>query len=93
MAKKLQGKVVSDKNDKTIIVAVSQAKVHPLYKKRYNRTAKYAVHDPDNRARVGQEVVVIESRPISRRKRWLLAEIISPQTASKAKTPAKPDKS
>lgn len=86
MAKKLQGKVVSDKSDKTIIVAVSRAKVHPLYKKRYNRTAKYAAHDPDNRAKVGQEVVLIESRPVSRRKRWLLAEIIG-QTEAKTSKP------
>ena len=76
MARKLQGRVISDKNDQTIIIQVSRPKIHPIYKKRYNRTAKYAAHDPDNRARVGQEVIVVESRPYSRRKRWLLTEIV-----------------
>ena len=92
MAKKLQGKVVSDSSDKTIIIQVSRAKVHPLYKKRYNRTAKYAVHDPDNRARVGQEVIVAESRPISRHKRWLLVEIVGQPPVKEAKE-TKPDQS
>lgn len=89
MARKLQGRVVSDKNDQTIIIQVMRPKIHPIYKKRYNRTAKYAVHDPDNRARVGQEVIAVESRPYSRRKRWLLTEVVgSPGAGAASKTPA-----
>ncbi len=82
MARRLQGQVVSDSNDKTIVIQVSRPKIHPLYKKRYNRTAKYAVHDPENRARVGQEVIAVESRPYSRRKRWLLVEVVDPKSPS-----------
>jgi len=66
----LQGVVVSDKMDKTIIVRVDRRVRHPLYKKFITRSKKFAVHDEENRYREGDTVRIEEHRPISRRKRW-----------------------
>jgi small subunit ribosomal protein S17 len=66
----LQGTVVSDKNDKTIIVSVERQVMHPLYKKYIKRTKRYAAHDEANRFKVGDVVRIIECRPMSRTKRW-----------------------
>lgn len=66
----LQGVVVSDKADKTITVRVERRLTHPLYKKTIRTSKKYAVHDETNRFKVGDEVRIIESRPISKSKRW-----------------------
>ncbi len=66
----LQGTVVSDKNDKTVIVRVERLVMHPLYKKYIRRSKKYAAHDPDNRFKVGDVVRIRECRPLSRTKRW-----------------------
>ena len=71
------GYVVSDKMDKTVVVAVETLKRHPLYKKTYKRVVKYKAHDEDNKCRVGDKVRVIETRPLSRQKRWRIAEIIT----------------
>jgi small subunit ribosomal protein S17 len=66
----LSGKVVSDKNDKTITVLVERRIMHPVYKKFIRRTKRFMAHDEDNRYKVGDLVSIIESRPMSRRKRW-----------------------
>ena len=66
----LQGVVVSDKMDKTIIVRVDRRVRHPLYKKFVTRSKKFAAHDEENRYREGETVRIEEHRPISRRKRW-----------------------
>lgn len=70
------GIVVGDKMDKTAVVAVSDAVRHPLYKKIVRRTRKYYAHDEANEARAGDRVVIIETRPMSKLKRWRVGEII-----------------
>lgn len=77
MAKKLlKGKVVSDKMDKTIVVAVENRRPHPKYKKMVLRTNKFKAHDESNKCKIGDLVEIIEHRPISKTKRWLLKEIL-----------------
>jgi small subunit ribosomal protein S17 len=71
------GRVVSDKMDKTVVVAVETPKRHPLYKKTIKRTTKYKAHDEKNRCQLGDTVRIIETRPLSRQKRWRVAEIIT----------------
>jgi small subunit ribosomal protein S17 len=66
----LQGVVVSDKMDKTIVVQVERRVMHPIYKKFVRRTKKYAAHDEANVHKVGETVRIRECRPISKRKRW-----------------------
>jgi small subunit ribosomal protein S17 len=66
----LQGVVVSDKMDKTIVVQVERRVMHPIYKKFVRRTKKYAAHDEANAHKVGETVRIQECRPISKRKRW-----------------------
>ena len=66
----LQGRVVSDKADKTITVRVERRIMHPLYKKFIRRSKKYAAHDPENRCKVGDRVRIRECRPISKNKCW-----------------------
>jgi small subunit ribosomal protein S17 len=68
----LRGVVVSDHGDKTIIVRVERRFMHPVYKKFITRSKKYAAHDEGNRYRVGDNVRIEESRPISKRKRWVV---------------------
>jgi small subunit ribosomal protein S17 len=72
----MKGRVVSDKMNKTITVAVDRKKRHPLYEKIMNRTKKYLVHDYKDEAGVGDFVLIEESRPLSKRKRWRLAKIL-----------------
>jgi small subunit ribosomal protein S17 len=71
------GMVVSDKPDKTVAVSVETLVRHPLYKKRVRRSKRFMVHDERNEARVGDTVRIVETRPISARKRWRLANIVS----------------
>ncbi len=71
------GMVVSDAPEKTVSVAVETLVRHPLYKKRVRRSKKFLVHDERNEARVGDTVRIIETRPLSARKRWRLANVIS----------------
>ncbi len=71
------GLVVSDKSDKTITVSVEALVQHPKYKKRIRRSKKFMAHDERNEARVGDTVRIIETRPLSARKRWRLANIVS----------------
>ena len=70
------GRVVSDKMDKTIVVAVEDRTAHPLYKKIMKRTYKLKAHDENNVCGVGDTVRVMETRPLSKDKRWRLVEII-----------------
>jgi len=71
-----QGKVVSNKMNKSIVVAIERQVVHPLYRKYYKQTKKVMAHDEDNACNIGDVVRVIESRPLSAKKRWSLVEII-----------------
>ncbi len=71
------GRVVSDKMDKTVVVAVETPKRHPLYKKTIKRSVKYKAHDENNQCQLGDTVRIIETRPLSRQKRWRVAEIIT----------------
>ena len=73
----LVGKVVSDKPDKTIIVAVERKIAHPLYKKYYKRTKKFMAHDAINDCKMGDTVRIKECRPLSARKRWELDEVLT----------------
>ncbi len=75
----LQGVVVSDKQDKTIVVKVERRFTHPLLKKTVRRTKNYHAHDEDNHCKVGDTVLIEETRPLSRLKRWAVVE-----TAAKA---------
>lgn len=70
------GKVVSDKMDKTIVVAVETYRKHPLYGKRVKYSKKFKAHDAENRAKVGDVVRIMETRPLSKDKRWRLVEIV-----------------
>lgn len=70
------GKVVSDKMDKTIVVAIEDNVKHPLYKKIVKRTYKLKAHDENNECNIGDRVKVMETRPLSKDKRWRLVEVI-----------------
>lgn len=70
------GKVVSDKMDKTIVVAIETSVKHPLYKKIVKRTYKLKAHDENNECTIGDKVKVMETRPLSKDKRWRLVEIV-----------------
>lgn len=70
------GRVVSDKMDKTITVSIEDSTRHPLYKKVIKRTYKLKAHDEHNECRIGDKVKVMETRPLSKDKRWRLVEII-----------------
>lgn len=91
------GRVVSDRMDKTVVVAVETTKHHPLYKKTIRRTTKYKAHDEKNEARMADLVKIVETRPLSKDKRWRVAEIIkkgevvevSPEEIEKAEVESK----
>ena len=74
--KTMIGQVVSDKMDKTIVVAVKDSYLHPLYKKTMKRTYKLKAHDEQNECGIGDTVEVMETRPLSKDKRWRLVRII-----------------
>jgi small subunit ribosomal protein S17 len=76
MARTITGVVTSDKGDKTIVIAVTTRKTHPLYKKQYSVTTKFMSHDEKNEAKIGDKVIIIETRPISRRKRFTLKTVV-----------------
>jgi len=71
-----EGIVVSDKMDKTIVVAIETMTLHPIYKKRVKKTMKFKAHDENNVAQTGDKVKIMETRPLSRDKRWRLVDII-----------------
>ncbi len=70
------GKVVSNKADKTIVVSIERQVAHPIYKRYFKQTKKIMAHDEANECNIGDTVKVIESRPLSARKRWRLVEIL-----------------
>jgi len=70
------GVVVSNKMQKSIVVAIDRRVPHPLYKKYSHRTTKLLAHDEKNEAKIGDKVQIMETRPLSKRKRWRLAEIV-----------------
>ena len=70
-----QGRVVSDKMDKTVVVQTEKMVMHPMYKKFVRRRVKYKVHDENNDARMGDTVLIEETRPLSRSKRWKIRTI------------------
>ena len=74
--RRLNGVVTSDKMDKTIVVEVATTKRHPVYGKVMRRVKKYKAHDENNECRIGDRVQIIESRPISRHKRFMLTSIL-----------------
>ena len=76
LRKERVGLVVSDKMDKTVVVSVEMKATHPLYKKTITTTKKYKAHDEENTCGVGDKVEVMETRPLSRTKRWRLVNII-----------------
>jgi len=71
------GRVVSDRMDKTVVVAVETPRRHPLYKKTMRRAVKYKAHDEGNKCGLGDKVRIEETRPLSRLKRWRVAEVIT----------------
>lgn len=93
----LEGDVVSDKTDKTITVLVERRYRHPVYKKYLKRTDKYAAHDEANAYKIGDRVKIIETRPISKTKRWTVvtggeAEKPAAKASAKKAEPAKEEK-
>jgi len=74
--RRLKGVVVSDKMDKTIVVLVERLKQHPRYKKRYTVSRKYKVHDPENKYKSGDKLIIQENKPISKDKRWIVVKKI-----------------
>ncbi len=72
----VQGVVVSDKMDRSVVVAVERRVRHALYGKIQRRTSKFMAHDGENDAKVGDVVAIVETRPVSRRKRWAVTRIV-----------------
>ena len=70
------GKVISDKMDKTVVVAVEELEKHKVYKKQVKRTVKFHAHDENNEAHVGDKVSILETRPRSKTKRWRVVEVV-----------------
>ncbi|KUK37232.1 MAG: small subunit ribosomal protein [Clostridia bacterium] len=83
------GRVVSDKMDKTVVVAVETAVQHPLYGRIVRRTKKFKAHDENNECRIGDQVKIMETRPLSKEKRWRVVEIL--QRADEVGPPGKED--
>ena len=77
----LYGVVVSDKNDKTIVVEVERRYTHPLFKKTVRRTKKYHAHDENNAYKIGDRVEIVESAPISKNKRWVVVSAKAAEAA------------
>lgn len=76
LRRKMEGVVVSDKMQKTVVVAVTRSKKHPKYKKYYKVTTKFKAHDETGQYHAGDNVVIQETRPISKDKRWIVLEKI-----------------
>lgn len=70
------GVVISNKMDKTVVVEVSRTIVHPVYKKFIRRRKRFMAHDEENRCRIGDEVMIVETRPMSRHKHWRVRKIV-----------------
>ncbi len=76
LKRKLVGTVVSNRMDKTIVVLVERLTKHPVYGKFVRKRSKYMAHDPQNACRMGDKVKIVESRPLSKRKRWQIVEVM-----------------
>jgi small subunit ribosomal protein S17 len=83
--KTYSGKVVSNKMEKTVVVAVTRLFQHPVYKKTVKKVAKFKAHDGNNECQVGDDVKIIETRPISKDKRWMVLEILKRSARSGGK--------
>jgi small subunit ribosomal protein S17 len=77
MIRTLRGTVVSDKMDKTVVVAVNSVKEHPIYRKKYKVTTKFKAHDAENKCHIGDLVEITETRPLSADKRWIVERKVS----------------
>jgi len=77
--KRMVGTVVSDKMDKTVVVAVNRLVQHPIYKKYIHRRSKFKAHDQEGTVRIGDTVEIVQSRPLSKTKHWRVSKIISHQ--------------
>jgi len=91
MARYINGTVTSDKVDKTIVITARTRKTHPIYKKQYTVNTKFIAHDENNEAKAGDKVVIVETRPISARKRFKLDKIIEKASARFEETDAVAD--
>ncbi len=80
------GRVISDKMDKTVVVLVESLRRHPLYKKVVKHTSKFKVHDEANACKIGDVVKIVETRPLSKDKRWRVAKIITRKEVVKVET-------
>ena len=80
--RKLKGTVVSDKMERTVVVAVVTDKKHPKYHKHFKQTARFKAHDEENKYKEGDEVVIEETRPLSKEKRWKVIGFIKEEKAS-----------
>lgn len=87
MARTITGVVSSNKTDKTIVVTVTTRKTHPLYKKQYTASRKFMAHDEKNEAQIGDTVVIVETRPLSARKRHTLQSIVEKAAIRFEQTP------
>ncbi len=91
MARQLTGRVTSDKNNKTIVISVATRKTHPIYKKQYTRNTKFMAHDEKNEAKIGDTVIIRETRPLSAKKRFTLDTIVEKANLVFAETDATAD--
>ena len=82
------GVVTGNKMDKTVVVAVVRLVRHPMYKRSFKKTSTFMAHDEDNRCQVGDRVRIIESRPLSNRKRWRVIEVVTSQARLEEKPAA-----
>lgn len=76
MARTLSGRVISDKSNKTIVISVATRKTHPVYKKQYSINKKFMAHDENNKAKIGDLVLIRETRPISAHKHFTLDKVL-----------------
>jgi small subunit ribosomal protein S17 len=79
------GKVVSNKMDKTVVVAITRLFQHPVYKKTVKKVSKFKAHDAENACEIGDTVIITETKPMSKDKRWLVLQKVSNQARSDAK--------
>ena len=79
------GKVISNKMDKTVVVAVTRLFQHPVYKKTVKKVSKFKAHDEENRCNIGDDVKITETRPLSKDKRWMVLEIMGKSSRSNTK--------
>lgn len=82
--RRLTGHVVSNKMDKSVVVKVDRSYRHPLYGKTVHESTKFMAHDENNACQIGDEVVIVESRPLSKRKRWVVQEIVREDKSARA---------